>query len=111
VAQRDAPGRSLKATLTAQEYKRLDALFQTKALVNEMAQAQRLLEKFVKDARKHGATWVEIGNAIGVTAQAACSRWSPTSEEATRRRASTGGRPKQIPRATTRREVQQTLAV
>lgn len=74
--QRDKFGSALRATLTAQEYKRLDALFQAKALVNEMAQGERLLAKFVSDARKQGATWAEIGAAVGVTAQTAHSRWS-----------------------------------
>jgi hypothetical protein len=105
MAERDKQGRALKATLTSQEYKRLDALFQAKALVNEMAQAVRLLDKFVADARKQGATWDEIGEATGMSRQSAHLRWSKNSARV---------QPvpsKKVPRVAIRREVQERLAV
>ena len=90
---------------TAQEYKRLDALFQAKALVNEMAQAVRMLDKFVLDARKHGATWADIGQATGMTAQSAHQRWSVNSSRPPK--ATTARKP----RVPIKREVQEQLAV
>ena len=97
-------GSSLKTKLTGQEYKRLDALFQAKALVDEMAQGQRLLDTFVSDARKQGATWAEIGEATGMSAQAAHKHWSPNSPRlpAPARKAA---------RVPVKREVQARLAV
>lgn len=74
--ERDTYGKRLKATLTRQEAKRLDALFQARDLVKEMGEAQRMLDKFVTDARKNGATWEEIGRACGISQQAAHRRWS-----------------------------------
>lgn len=106
---RDKSGSSLKATLTGQEYKRLDALFQAKALVNEMGQAQRMLDKFVANARKNGATWADIGQATGMAAQSAHTRWS---EHSSRRSTGRGSSPaSRIPRVPVKREVQQSLAV
>jgi hypothetical protein len=107
MAERDKQGRSLKATLTGQEYKRLDALFQAKAILNEMSQALRLLDKFVADARKNGATWVEIGEATGMSAQSAHHRWSKNGVKAQAQRVPS----KKAPRVPVRREVQERLAV
>ena len=109
MAERDKQGRSLKATLTREEFKRLDALFQVKALVNEMGQAQRLLDKFVADARKHGATWAEIAESVGVTAQTAHSRWSINKRVRTSLPA-TPSKPRS-PRVPVKHEVQERLAV
>ena len=72
----DKQGSAIKATLTRQEFKRLDALFQLKALTEEVRQAERLQEKFALDARKAGATWGEIGAALGITQQSANQRYS-----------------------------------
>lgn len=105
MAERDKQGRSLKATLTSQEFKRLDALFQAKALVSEMAQGERLLAKFVSDARKNGATWREIGEATGVAGPTAHERWSG------RNARSPKAAPVRKPRVPVKREVQQKLAV
>ncbi len=107
MAERDKQGRALKATLTGQEYKRLDALFQAKAIVNEMAQAVRLLDKFVADARRQGATWDEIGEATGMSRQSAHLRWSKNSSRGQAQRGAT----KKAPRVPVSREVQQSLAV
>jgi hypothetical protein len=107
MAERDKQGRSIRSTLSSQEYKRLDALFQAKALVNEMAQAVRMLDKFVADARKQGATWVEIGEVTGMTAQSAHQRWSSNSTRGVQRRSQT----KKTARVPVKREVQERLAV
>jgi hypothetical protein len=97
MAERDKQGRSLKATLTGQEYKRLDALFQAKAILNEMSQALRLLDKFV----------AEIGEATGMSAQSAHHRWSKNGVKAQAQRVPS----KKAPRVPVRREVQERLAV
>lgn len=105
---RDKFGSALKLTLTAQEYKRLDFLFQAKALVNEMAQAQRMLDKFVAGARKNGATWVEIGEAVGTSPQSAHTRWAEHSAKRERRQGA-GSTSTRTPRVPVKREVQQVL--
>lgn len=102
---RDTEGRALKVALTDYELKRLDALFQAKALVSEMAQGQRMLEKLVITARKNGATWAEIGAVAGITAQSAHQRWSPKNA---RHAASRVPGKQRLP---VKREVQQSLAV
>jgi hypothetical protein len=107
MAERDAQGHSLKTILTREEYKRLDALFQAQALVTEMAQARRLLDKYAADARKHNATWAEIGKATGMSAQSAHSRWSINSPK-------NGATPvggKRKPMLPVKYEAQQRLAV
>jgi hypothetical protein len=105
IANRDKQGRSLRAVLTGEEFRRLDALFQAKALVDEMAQGQRLLATFVEKARANGATWMEIGEATGMSAQGANQRWSPTSS---RFQAPPAKKPARVP---VKREVQSRLAV
>jgi hypothetical protein len=102
---RDKSGRSLSAVLTRQEFKRLDALFQAKALVNEMAQGQRMLDKFVASARENGATWAEIATATGMSAQAAHKHWSIMSK-----RTPPIARVRK-PRVPVKREVQESLLV
>lgn len=100
--------KSLKTVLTRQEFKRLDALFQTKALVREMQEGERLLVTFVGDARKHGATWQEVADSLGVTQQAATAKYGPLLKgEPSRQRARAG----RSPRVPVRREEQQSLAV
>jgi hypothetical protein len=98
-------GRALKTTLTRQEFKRLDALFQTKALVREMEQAERMLLKFVGEARRAGATWQEVGDSLGVTQQAATKKYGPLLEGKTVLPAP------RTPRLPVKHEVQQSLAV
>lgn len=46
------------------------------AAAREYAQAGRRLEKSVAAARTSGATWAEIGKAVGITRQTAHERWS-----------------------------------
>jgi hypothetical protein len=99
-------GSAIKATLTRQEFKRLDALFQTKALAEEMRQGERLLEKFVADARKAGATWSEIGTSLGVSQQAASARFGKNNARPTQRQV----RPRK-PAVPVTREVQESLSV
>jgi hypothetical protein len=99
-------GSAIKATLTRQEFKRLDALFQMKALAEEMRQGERLLVKFVADARKSGATWSEIGSSLGVTQQAASARFGPKNGQPRQRVA-----PARKPAIPIKREVQESLLV
>jgi hypothetical protein len=96
---------AIKATLTRQEFKRLEALFQATALVREMEQADRLLIKFVGEARKQGATWQEVATALGITQQGATKRFSPLLEGKRRQP------PARTPRLPVKHEVQQSLAV
>jgi hypothetical protein len=107
MTERDKHGRSLKAVLTREEMKRLDALWQARDLSNEMAQARRLLDKLVADARKANATWAEIGQATGMSPQSAHSRWSPKSTE----KSATPGNRTRTPSLPLKREVQSKLSV
>lgn len=102
---RDTEGRALKVVLTPQEFKRLDALFQAKALIGEIEQGRRLLDKFVADARKNGATWAEVAEATGMAPQSAHSRWSPVSPYGKKVPSA------RKPRVGVKREVQTSLAV
>ena len=101
-------GSALKATLTQQEYKRLDALFQTKALVREMGEAERMLIKLVKEARKQGATWQEVAESMGVTQQSAYSKYYPLVEGKAMSQRARAGR---SPRVAVKHEEQQSLAI
>jgi len=107
---RDKAGKSFRSTLSRQEYKRLDALFRTTSLVVEIAEAQRMLTVFVDEARKNGATWVDIGEAAGISAQAAHQRWSVNKPDRTiaGRKSPTKRRKPNVP---VKREVQQKLLV
>ena len=100
--------KSLKAVLTQQEFKRLDALFQAKVVVREMQEADRFLLTLVKQARKHGATWQEVADSLGVSYQAAMKRFGPAVEGKSRPQVARAGR---SPRVAVRREEQQSLAV
>jgi hypothetical protein len=104
---RDKQGKAIKTTLTESEFKRLDALFQAKALIVEMQQGQRLLDKFVLEARKHGATWTEIGDAVGISQQSAHQRWSVRNA----RNPARGVAPARKPRVAIKHEQQERLAV
>lgn len=105
---RDGHNRSLKTILTREETKRLDALFEIRALVNEMAQAERLLITFVVRARKHGATWAEIGKNLGMAPQSAHHRFAAHCAPVPRRAAA---EPPKARAPGRRREVQESLAV
>jgi|ERR1035437_463513 hypothetical protein len=105
---RDKSGSALKVRLTAQEFKRLDFLFQTKGVVNDIAEGQRMLDKLVAGARKNGATWAEIGESAGMSAQSAHTRWAEHSSQRSKR-SSTVAAPARTPRLPVKREVQQVL--
>jgi hypothetical protein len=53
--------------------------------VIEIAQAERDLSSLVARARLEGASWREVGAALGVSAQAAHQRWSKLGPETHRR--------------------------
>ena len=39
--------------------------------------AEKTLTKYVRQARRAGVTWTQIGVALGITQQAATKRWGP----------------------------------
>lgn len=63
-----------------------DHLDELWALVADAARIQRALAERVDLARAKGATWREIGNATGTSAQAAYQRWTPAAKERDRSR-------------------------
>ncbi|KJC64479.1 hypothetical protein TZ00_08725 [Agreia bicolorata] len=54
-------------------------------LVIEIAQAERDLSALVTRARLDGASWKQVGAALGISAQAAHQRWSKLGPETHRR--------------------------
>lgn len=51
----------------------------------EVARAQEVLTSAVRDARAEGASWADIGAAVGITRQSAHTRWAAITESATPR--------------------------
>ena len=50
----------------------------------DVRNAERTLTKYVRQARRGGATWTQIGGALGVTQQAASRKWGPYPEDHSR---------------------------
>ncbi|MBV8295965.1 MAG: hypothetical protein JO085_03940 [Acidimicrobiia bacterium] len=55
-------------------------------LASLIAQAQTLIPDTVADAREHGCSWTEIGDELGITADAARHRYSDRVRDWNRRR-------------------------
>jgi len=58
-------------------------LFQLMAAARTLAQAEHDLAEAVRQARQAGASWTHIGDAVGVSRQAAQQRWTAQSASST----------------------------
>jgi len=65
-----------------------EPLIAVRALTTIEVEARRVLTEMVEEARKAGHTWVEIGEALGVTRQAAQARYGGSEPAARRARRS-----------------------
>jgi acetyl-CoA acetyltransferase len=58
-----------------------DAMVQKiQAAQKDMLRAQQRRDKLVRKAKENGATWTQIGYALGITAQGAQKRYGNTQE-------------------------------